>query len=56
MDPGADALTVAGQRRNFTVFPSILASFYWSWSSAAADDHCHQTIFDDINIYNGPER
>jgi len=45
----AGALTVAGQRRIHTVVPSILAALF-VLSSAAADDPCHQTIFDDINI------
>jgi hypothetical protein len=49
---GTGALTVAGQQRNFTVFPNILAvAMGEPGERPEAQPHCHETIFDDINIY-----
>jgi hypothetical protein len=47
------ALTVAGQWRNFTAFPSILAIAVVNCAAPLKGQPvCHGTIFHDINIYS----
>jgi len=46
------ALTVAGQWRTFTAFPSILAIAVISRAAIYKQPIRHETIFHDINIYN----
>jgi hypothetical protein len=49
----AGALTVAGQWRNFTAFPSILAiAVVKSAARWFKQPVCHGTIFHDINFYS----
>ena len=49
----AGALTVAGQWRNFTAFPSILAIAVVKCAAPLKGQPvCHGTIFHDMNIYN----
>ena len=50
---GAGALTVAGQWRSFTAFPSILAIAVVNYAAPSKKQPlCHGTIFHDINIYS----
>jgi hypothetical protein len=51
-DTEAGALTVAGQWRNFTAFPSILAIAFVNFAAMKRQPLCHGTIFHDINFYN----
>jgi hypothetical protein len=48
----AGALTVAGQWRTFTAFPSILAIVVISRAATTLQHIRHETDFHDINIYN----
>jgi hypothetical protein len=48
----AVALTVAGQWRTFTAFPSILAIAVISRAAIYTQPKRHETVFHDINIYN----
>ena len=48
----AGALTVAGQWRSFTAFPSILAIAVVYYAAQIQRPLCHGTIFHDINFYN----
>jgi hypothetical protein len=49
----AGALTVAGQWRNFTAFPSILAISMMSLNrSTKLQSLCHGNNFHDINFYS----
>ena len=48
----AGALTVAGQCRTFTGFPSILAiAVMCGGGSLEKLPLCHETVFDDMNFY-----
>jgi len=47
------ALTVAGQWRSFTAFPSILAIAVVNYAAAKEQPLCHGTIFHDINFITG---
>jgi hypothetical protein len=50
----AGALTVAGQWRNFTAFPSILTiAVVDCAASSIGQPVCHGTIFHDINFIAG---
>ena len=49
---GAGALTVAGQWRSFTAFPSILAIAVVNCAALKKQPLCHGTIFHAINIYS----
>ena len=50
----AGALTVAGQWRSFTAFPSILAIAVVNCAAHREDSReCHGSEFHDINIYSG---
>jgi hypothetical protein len=46
------ALTVAGQWRSFTAFPSILAIAVVNWLPLEGQPKSHETVFNDINIYS----
>jgi len=46
------ALTVAGQWRNFTAFPNILAIAVVNYAALEGQPLRHGTIFHDINFYN----
>ena len=50
----AGALTVAGQWRTFTAFPSILAIIVIKLTTrfGAGKSLCHRTNFHDINFYS----
>jgi hypothetical protein len=48
-EPGA--LTVAGQWRNFTAFPSILTIAVVAFRALRGRIACHELSFDDINFY-----
>jgi hypothetical protein len=55
-DPGRGALTVAGQWRNFTAFPSILTIAVVDCAASSFEQPVsHGTIFHDINFYNRVE-
>jgi hypothetical protein len=49
----ANALTVAGQWRSFTAFPSILAIAMMSVLRRRPQQWCHGNGFHDMNFYNG---
>jgi hypothetical protein len=52
----AGALTVAGQWRNFTAFPSILTIAVVNCADSSIEQPvCHGTNFHDINFYSGVE-
>jgi hypothetical protein len=51
-DTQRGALTVAGQWRNFTAFPSILAIAVVNYAALEWQPLRHGTIFHDINFYN----
>jgi hypothetical protein len=51
-DTETGALTVAGQWRNFTAFPSILTIAVVNYAAPKRQPLCHGTIFHDINFYN----
>ena len=51
-DTEEGALTVAGQWRNFTAFPNILAIAVVNYAALEEQPLRHGTIFHDINFYN----
>ena len=52
MGRGAGALTVAGQWRSFTAFPSILAIAVVNCAALEGAAEGHGTIFHDIHFYS----